>query len=75
MQGTVGNLSKLALAKDTKLAAEYKALGKGYAAQRAFRAKWAADEAEELRVQRTKTQTLSEEDLETEPQWSRALLM
>ena len=70
MRSTVGGWWMKTLKTDARLAEEYKALGKSYAAQRAFRARWAAQQAEQCRLERQASQTnieVSEEDISYEP--------
>ena len=49
------------LAAQPTLAAEYKAVGKGYAAQREFRSRWAAQVATEMEHTRVQAQTNTDE--------------
>jgi hypothetical protein len=51
-----------ALKNDPELAKEYKALGRSYEAQGAFRKRWAANCAEKIRHERTQTQSRAEAD-------------
>ena len=56
MRSSVGNFWARAMKSDKKMEAEYKAIGKSYAAQRLFRAAWAAGEATQMKETRMKSQ-------------------
>ena len=58
----VGQWWAKAVAKDAELLARYQSVGKGFAAQRAFRSGWAREQAAEMEATRTLTQRSIEVD-------------
>ena len=56
------------LEENTQLAADYKAVGRKYAAQREFRRRWASEQATLLRKERLQQESWSEADLQSSAQ-------